>query len=335
MTARKLLRGLLFLSTGAALIYFIYSQTLGLKPMVSSPSLDEVARGTLAGIESRLENHVGQLATVIGERNTSRPLQLKAAADYIRRIWESYDLTVHSQTFVSDGIEVENLWVEIPGRGESEKVLLIGAHYDTVSGTPGANDNGSGIAALLEVSALLARGTHDMTLRLVAFTNEEAPHFKTESWGSRVYLVDMLESGIRPAAMINFETLGFYSRVPGTQGYPFPLEWFYPRTGDFVAVVGNLASRRLIQNLTRAFQKSVPYPVECLASPEWLPGIDWSDHAAFWEEGIPAVMVTDTAFYRYPYYHKASDTIDKIRFSYLSEVVYGLAQAIEQLANAK
>jgi Zn-dependent M28 family amino/carboxypeptidase len=215
-----------------------------------------------------------------------------------------------------------------------EEIILIGAHYDSVIGSPGANDNASGVGALLEISkAFRGRNPPRRSLRFVAFVNEEPPFFMTNQMGSRVYVREVAKKKEKIVAMISLETLGYYTDRPKSQKYPPFLGRFYPNRGNFIAVVGNTPSRHLVKRVTQYFKGATDFPCECLAAPRIFLGIDWSDHASFWDHGYPAVMVTDTALYRYAHYHQRTDAPDHLNYPAYAKVVYGLTRVIERLAN--
>jgi Zn-dependent M28 family amino/carboxypeptidase len=221
-----------------------------------------------------------------------------------------------------------NLEVTRRGRENPDDIILIGAHYDSVIGSPGANDNATGVAALLELSRLAAARNLGTAVRFVAFVNEEPPHFQTAQMGSRVYAKQARARGDRIRAMLSLETLGYYSEAPASQGFPFPsvmFRRFYPDRGNFVLFVSNFGSRPLLRQAVELFRAQSDFPVESIATFELVPGVDWSDHSSFWAEGYPALMVTDTALYRYPYYHTEQDTPEKVNYGALARIVDGLA----------
>lgn len=283
-------------------------------------------------IRERLAAHVGVLAGDIGERHIWRYPALLAAADYIERTFAQLGYTPTGERFESGGRSVRNVLAELPGLRMPEAIVLVGAHYDTVPGSPGANDNGSGVAALLELARLLAGQPLARTLRFVAFVNEESPFFATPEMGSVVHTQRARARGERIEAMLSLETIGHYTDAPGSQHYPFPLSAFYPDTASFVGFVGNLDSRRLVRAALRTFRATTAFPAEGAALPTWVTGAGWSDHWAFWQSGYPAIMVTDTAFYRYAHYHTAGDTPEQIDYDRTARVVAGLARVIAGLA---
>ena len=308
-----------------------YRAMINIRPKVSRPRLDAEAREVMKDLEARLKRHVSVLAHEIGPRSVFLPDNLKAASDYVRAFWEDMEYEVRAQSYRVKDIPCHNLAVEIQGTVRPDEILLIGAHYDTVSHSPGANDNGSAVAALLELSRLFRSKAPKRTIRFVAFANEEPPFFKTSQMGSLVYAKACRGREENIAAMVCLETIGYYRQEPKTQKYPFPLSFFYPDRGDFVAVVGNLRSRALVTSFTRYFMEGSDFPVECAAVFGFITGIDWSDHWSFWHCDYPAIMITDTALFRYPYYHSHEDTADKIDYRSLARVSHGIHQALKRM----
>ena len=280
----------------------------------------------------RLEGNVRQLAEVIGERNVYRPEALHAARRYIGQTWEAQGYEVTSQDYEVEGITCSNLEITRIGSRHPDQFILVGAHYDSVVGSPGANDNGSGVAALLELSLQLRDLAPDRSIRMVAFTNEEPPFFQTNRQGSRVYAKAARVRGDDIRLMIALETMACFRSEPGSQRYPPLFRHFYPDRGDFIALVANLRSRRIMHRLAAAYRQVSDFPLEHLATISLVPGISWSDHLSFWRHGYRALMVTDTAFYRYAHYHSATDTPDKLDYQSLARVTEGLSGAICLLA---
>jgi Zn-dependent M28 family amino/carboxypeptidase len=282
-------------------------------------------------LADNLRRHVSAIAS--REHNVWNPPALEAAAQYIERALSGAGYAVSSQHFDSGAGEVRNIEVEVPGGARADEIVLVGAHYDSVLGAPGGNDNGSGVAAVLELARQFKSAQPARTLRFVAFVNEEPPFFKSGQMGSRVYARRSKQRGENIVAMFSLETIGYYSDRPGSQRYPFPLGFFYPSTGNFIAIVSNLSSRALLHEVTASFRRHAGFPSEAVAAPAFIPGVDWSDHWSFWKEGYPALMVTDTAPYRYPYYHTAQDTPDKVDYERTARVVSGLHSVLREFAN--
>jgi hypothetical protein len=291
--------------------------------------------GDEAASRTRLEAHVATLAGRIGERNFRRPAALDSAADYVARELRDLGYQVVVQEFTADGQAFRNLEATLPGRGRAEEIVVVGGHYDSVVGTPGADDNATGTAAVIELARLLRDVPLERTVRFVAFTNEEPPFFLTEQMGSRVYARAAAARGDRIVAMLSLETIGYYTDAPGTQRYPPPIGLAYPDRGDFIGVVGNVASRALVRRCIAAFRRHGRVPSEGLAAPSWVPGVFWSDHSSFWHHGYPAVMITDTAPFRNPYYHSSADTPDRLDYVRMTHVVLGLVGVVRELAGSE
>ena len=285
--------------------------------------------------KNEISRHVRYLAETVGVRNLSRPGTLESAADYIRSSLEDEGYRVADQAYPIDGRSVRNLEAVLSGSEGTAGNLVVGAHYDCVDDSPGADDNATGVAAVLELARLLRQSKPQKTIRFVLFVNEEPPYFQTEDMGSLVYARGLRRDKIAVSGMISLETIGFYSNEPGSQRYPEPLGLLYPKRGDFVGFVGNSSSRDLLHAALRAFRATTRFPSEGIAAPEEWPGIGWSDHWSFWRQGYPAIMVTDTAPFRYPYYHTPKDTAERIDFSRMSRVVQGLRRVVETLSAEK
>lgn len=283
-------------------------------------------------IAERLRRHVHTLAGEIGERNVFVSRSLHAAETYIRRELHAYGHVPSAQSYAVRGVTSANLEVGCTGSAMPEEILIVGAHYDSVEGSPGADDNASGVAVLLELARRFRSTATERTVRFVAFTNEEPPFFMSAEQGSRVYARAVRSRGEDVRLMISLEMLGCYDTAPGSQRYPPLLKHFYPPQGDFIAFVSNLRSRAALERFTQAFRAASDFPSECASLPFWLPGVAWSDHFSFWMVGYPALMVTDTAFYRYAHYHTRDDTPEKLDYGRMARVTDGLYGAIRKLA---
>ena len=283
-------------------------------------------------LRAELIAHVQKLGGDIGERNVNYYDKLVAAADYIERTFADAGLKPRRDGYEAAGKLCENIDVEIPG--SSRDILVIGAHYDSVFGSPGANDNGSGVAALLALAKRFAGKPQERTLRFVAFPNEEPNHFQTRLMGSWVYASRCKERNDSIVGMVSLETIGYFSSESGSQVYPIPgLGAIYPKTGNFIAFVGNVASRALVRQAVGSFRKHGQLPSEGTALPASIPGVGWSDQWAFWQHGYTGIMVTDTAPFRYPHYHRRSDTTDKLEYDSMTRLVHGLEGVIGDLAS--
>jgi Zn-dependent M28 family amino/carboxypeptidase len=283
-------------------------------------------------LRDRLIRHVHVLAGTIGERNLNRHGSLERAGGYIEEQFAANGYLSRSQEYSVGGTTVRNIDAQLGPA--SDGILLIGAHYDSVAGCPGANDNASGVAGVLELSRVLADHARTRPIRFAAFANEEPPFFMTETMGSRVYAQRCRALGERIAGMFSLETIGYYSNVRGSQQYPGPalFQRLYPDTGNFIGFVSNLASRKLMRDAGREFRRRAEFPSEGVAAPAGIPGIAWSDHWAFWQEGYQAVMLTDTAPYRYPHYHQPTDTPEKVDYDSLARVVSGMKEMFAALS---
>jgi Zn-dependent M28 family amino/carboxypeptidase len=281
---------------------------------------------------ARLQRHVYRLAGDIGEHNVFHPEALKAAEHYITREWQEQGYEVVAQIYATHGIACANLEITRVGKNPHGGIILIGAHYDSVFGSPGANDNGSGVAALLELSRLFQTLQPRTTLRFVAFVNEEPPFYYWSSMGSMVYAKQARQRGDNIRCMIALETIGYYRDTPGGQNYPPLLKHFYPDRGNFIAFVSNLRSRGIMLENVAAVRAGSDFPVEHIATLAFVPGVAWSDHLAFWRSGYPAFMITDTALFRYPYYHSAEDTPDKLNYEAFAKVTDGLFAMLTTMA---
>lgn len=275
-------------------------------------------------LASELKGHVEKLAEEIGERNVYKYLNLKKAENYIDTTLVESGYKVARQSYKVRGRECSNLIVEIPGSELPKEIVIVGGHYDSVVGCPGANDNGSGAAATLALSRRFAKEKPKRTLRFVLFVNEEPPWFQTNSMGSVVYAKRCREREENVVAMFSLETVGYYSDEPQSQDYPLPLSLFYPSTGNFIAFVGDTKSADLVSRSVKTFRDKAEFPSEGAALPAQLTGVGWSDHWSFWQEDYRGIMVTDTAPFRYPHYHKKTDSPDKIDYEKTARVVDGL-----------
>ncbi|MEO7687841.1 MAG: M28 family peptidase [Sphingomonas sp.] len=276
---------------------------------------------------TNLEAHVRAIASK--PHNIEHPAALEFAALHIENALIDMGYTIHRQPLGQDGSE-RNIEVVIDPAAPTAETLVIGAHYDSAFDAPGANDNATGTAGVIELARLLAdlRGKSALRIRLVLFVDEEPPNFQTANMGSLVYAERLKRTGEPVTGMLCLETLGYYSDQPGSQHYPAPLDLLYPRTGNFVAFVGLTSSRGFVRKTVGAFRAHAQFPSIGGTVPGFVTGIDWSDHWSFEQVGIPAVMITDTAPFRYPWYHRRGDTPDKVDYAKLARVVSGLERVV-------
>jgi len=287
-----------------------------------------------AGLEDGLRRHVEELAGRIGPRNRFMGDSLQTARQYVVAELEAAGYSPEVLPYATDEGEVANVVATLPGSTASAEIVVVGAHYDTVPTTPGADDNASGVAVLLETARALAGRSFPRTIRFVAFANEEPPYFKTDEMGSRQYAKRCREQGDNVVAMYSLESLGYFDDAPGSQMYPPPFALIYPSEGNFVGFVGDLTSRSLVHRAIRLFRDTTPVPSEGLAGPSWIPGVDLSDHWAFWQEDYPALMITDTALFRNPYYHKSGDLPGILDYQRMAWVTLAVIRIVEDVAAA-
>jgi len=277
---------------------------------------------------------VRTLGAEIGERNIPRYRRLKLASDFIEKSFAHAGLSPRRDSYKINGLTCDNIEAEI--RGTDPQIILIGAHYDSVFGAPGANDNGSGVAAILALARRFAGKPTTSTLRFVAFVNEEPPYFQTRQMGSFVYAERCKARNEQIVAMISLETIGYFSDAPHSQTYPVPLIGsLYPNRANFIGFVGNVRSRALLQRAVGLFRQQEKLPSEGATLPSFVPGVSWSDQWSFWQHGYPAIMITDTALFRYRHYHTPADTPDKLDYDRFALVVSGIENVIVDLARER
>ena len=284
-------------------------------------------------LRDSLRRDLTALAQDIGERNVSRRFaQLIEAGAFIEESLQAAGYEPRRQEITVDGNTVWNIIAERRGRTRADEIIVVGAHYDTVPGSPGANDNGSAVVANLALARAFLQIEPNRTLRFAFFVNEEWPYYMTSAMGSLRYAEACRRASEKIVGMLSLETIGCYLDAPMSQRYPLGLlRRLYPTTGNFLAVVGNFRSRRLVHGVIRGLRR-VQFPTEGMVAPRWLKDIFRSDHAAFWHCGYPALMVTDTANFRYSHYHTAEDTVDKINFIALARIVTGLQESLREVA---
>ncbi len=279
-------------------------------------------------IEANLEVIVSFLSEEIGARSYMDLDKLERSADYIEEKMVFYGCDVKRQSFMCMENTYHNIIGEVRGNKGSE-ILVIGAHYDTVPGSPGADDNASGIAGLLELARLTAATQMSRTVSFVAFTLEEPPLFRTKHMGSYIYAESLTKEKVKVEGMISLEMIGYFCDKKGCQYYPFSFfKWFYPEKGDFIAFVGNISSRAFTKRVKDAFKMASTLPVESLNTISLVPGVDFSDHSSFWSFDYPAFMITDTAFYRNPNYHTPGDMAHTLDYKRMAQLIYGLKSAL-------
>lgn len=291
---------------------------------------------TQDAMAGQLKDHVQMLATTIGPRTALEfPEQLEQAAVYIEQQFRTMGYEPARVAYMCRGVEVRNIEVSVPGSDGGADVVVFGAHYDSAHDTPAANDNGSGVASMLELARLAKGMKPAKTLRFVAFVNEEPPYFFSAEMGSYVYAAHCKARGDKVIAMLSLETMGYYSDERNSQKYPPPLDEQYPDTGNFIAFVTRTEDEKLVSRVAATFRGASPFPCEVGAMPAQMEGVAYSDHWSFWQHGFPALMVTDTAMFRYPHYHTLQDTPDKIDYDRLARVTEGLVAVMKDLVDAE
>lgn len=288
----------------------------------------------LAVTEDNLRNHVHILTRNIGERSVAKLWNLEKAAQYIETQYRLAGLTPRRKSYPYKKDTVSNIVADLPPEpDDAAEQYIIGAHYDSLKGTVGADDNASSVAVQLELARVLAQLSNSVArnfrLRFISFALEEPPAYASWAMGSRVYAYEAKKKKERIDGMICLEMVGFTCEAAGCQQYPFPLMFMdYPKVGNFIGIIGNYRSRKFTDGLYRSFKNNKELPVEKLTVP-WsgylVPNVRLSDHASFWDRGYRAVMITDTAFYRNPHYHRTTDTIDKLDFPFMAQLVKSLA----------
>ncbi|UCF93019.1 MAG: M28 family peptidase [Desulfobacterales bacterium] len=280
----------------------------------------------------RLKAHLEALTLRIGERSVRFPANIQKTAEYIQSFYQENAVAVHYEPFSYQDLTVANVVAELSSGLKPSKHFLLGAHYDSVAGTVGADDNASAIAVQLETArhlkALMSREEIGLAVKFVSFALEEPPVYGTPFMGSRVYARKARQAQERLDGMICLEMVGYTCSDPGCQRYPFPLMFLgYPKAGNFIGLVGNLGSRALARSLFKTFRQNRQLPVVKLTVPfngRLVPAVRLSDHASFWDQGFQAVMITDSAFYRNPHYHLPSDTMSKLDYRFMAELVESL-----------
>jgi hypothetical protein len=281
--------------------------------------------------EAALRVHVEALATRFLPRSAAHPKNLDAAAAYVEAALRATGADVTPQLYPAFSSVYRNVLASY-GPDTSERIV-VGAHYDAAGDDPGADDDASGVAALLELGRLLAASPPPLRVELAAYTLEEPPGFATESMGSVVHARSLKEADVRVRLMISVEMIGFFTDQPDSQSVPVGArKQLYPTTGNFIAVVGRSGQRGMVSEIAGAMRIASAVPVETLVAPRSTPGVDLSDHRSFWDVDYPAVMVTDTAFFRNPHYHTPEDTPETLDYARMAEVVEGIHCAVQAVA---
>jgi len=298
----------------------------------TSYSLSSLTEFQIA-LSTRLKKHVWHIADEIGERHYGKMEAYNSTADYITSTFKQNKLVPYEDEF-GEALQYQNIVAEHYGSSLVDEIIVVGAHYDSVWMSAGADDNASGVAVMLEIARMLKKKQLKRTVRFIAFANEESPGFLTDNMGSLWHAKRADERDDNIISMISLEMLGYYSDEANSQNYPPPFSWFYPHKANFVAFVSDFNSRSFLRKSIEYFRESKQFPSEGLTVPVVLVrNVQRSDHAAFWKYNIPAFMVTDTGAYRNTAYHNARDIADRLDYDSMARLTTALVAMIEQLAN--
>jgi Zn-dependent M28 family amino/carboxypeptidase len=325
---RRIIKLMLFV------VLIIILSLVGLWFWMTQPLLTRAAANSERLIEpARLQAHVHKLSVELTPRDEGHLEHLDAAAAYIKNEFSQNTASVSEQPYRVQGKSYRNVIAQF-GPDSAERII-VGAHYDAAGPLPGADDNASGVAGLIELARLLSRQPPRMRVELVAFTLEEPPYFGTTGMGSSVHAESLRKENIRVRAMFSLEMIGYFSDAPKSQIFPAAfLSAFYPSTGNFISVVGRLGDWSLVRRTKNAMRNATPLPVYSINAPRFIPGVDFSDQLSYWHAGYDAVMITDTAFYRNRNYHTADDTEEKLDYKRMAMVVEGVYAAVTELAKS-
>jgi Zn-dependent M28 family amino/carboxypeptidase len=327
MTRTKPIRKVRIAVIILAIVLFVVLSLFGWR---LKSKMDMTASSINPDLAINLKKHVQMLSDEIGDRNIDKYANLLKAQEYIRGFLSKLPLDVELQKYAVTKIDVNNIIATKKGSSESDEILIVGAHYDSCY-TPGADDNASGVAGLLEIAKTLSNEPTQRTIKFIAFVNEEPPFFKTEEMGSMIYARDAKKRGEKIRLAVILEMLGYYNDKPFSQKYPPFLGPFYPNKGNFIAVVGNFSSRHFVKSFINDFRALTSFPIVSLSIAGIIPGADLSDHWAFWKTGYPAIMVTDTAFFRNWNYHRHTDKYDTLDYEKMAHVVAGTTASLRKL----
>lgn len=281
---------------------------------------------------ARLQEHVEMLSGTLAPRDYKNHHNLEKTAGYISNHFARAAAQISEQVYEVHHRKYRNVIAtfgpETPSR------IVIGAHYDSYKNTPGADDNASGVAGLIELAVLLGRAELEQRVDLVAYTLEEPPFFRSGDMGSARHAALLRQEGVDIEAMLCLEMIGYFSDVADSQHFPSALIGFlYPDKGNFIAVIGATNDRKLAKQVKISMRSATDLPVHAMCAPQGFPGLDFSDHLNYWKNGYRAVMITDTAFLRNARYHHPLDTSDTLDYQRMAKVVLGVYEAVIRLAN--
>jgi len=302
----------------------------GLFAVTALPSCVQLSPSGAHVDSERLRIHVETLSKKFIPRDYRNLRNLNLCADYIAGEFRKAGAEVSEQTYEVKGKTYRNIIGEFGPASASR--IVIGAHYDACGDTPGADDNASGTAGLIELAHLLGQETWGKRIELVAYTLEEPPFFRTGNMGSARHAQRHRGNGVEIDGMISLEMIGYFSDEKGSQKFPsLLLKMFYPDTGNFIAVIGSYGDRRLVKQLKDSMRGATDLPVHAMCAPKSFPGLDFSDHLNYWNNDYSAAMITDTAFMRNGRYHSAHDTSETLDYERMSKVVLGVYEAVRQM----
>lgn len=325
-SGRKRIRKLVLIIIGLLILFLVLLWFWVTQPLfsVGKPAIAPAVSAT------RLELHVRTLVADFAPRDYRHPENLDRAAAYIHHEFEQAGGVAVDAPYPVQGRIYRNVIASF-GPDTPERIV-IGAHYDSAGPLPAADDNASGVAGLIELAYLMGQHPPPMRVELVAYTLEEPPFFHTDAMGSAHHAQALKAAGVKVRMMLSLEMIGYFSDGPGSQLYPSPiLRAFYPSPGDFISIVGSLPQGFQTRRLKAGMRAATPLPVYSINAPTLIPGVDFSDHLNYWKAGYPALMITDTAFYRNTAYHTANDTPDRLNYSKMAMVVQGVYAATLEL----
>ena len=320
------------LTYGLAGLLGIFLSLLALAYWISQPLAGFQSASLLAGPDrfspEALRTHVEFMCANVARRHHARPATLKLAANYIEENLRASGARVVVDEFEVDGQRYRNVIGRFGATGLPQ--IVLGAHYDVDEDSGcGADDNASGVAGLLALAANLGKMPPTKAVEIVFYTLEEPPYFATAQMGSRRHAAQLAQAGAQPALVLVLEMIGYFDQAPGSQRYPLPgMGWLYPQTGNFIALAGEFSAAQLTAETKQAMISSMRLPVHSINAPAWVPGMTFSDHASYWQHGIPAQMLTDTAFYRNPNYHRTDDRPETLNYQLMAQAMVGVASAV-------
>lgn len=316
------------------IVFLLFMPLLILCLLIAQPTLSGKRRTTGDASPERLRQHVDVLSRSFVPRTYADTPNMARCRSYLTEQFRACGAAVTAQVYTVSEIPCANIVALIPGA--SPERVIVGAHYDAVETTPGADDNASGTAGLLELARLLQGAKPAYTIELVAYCTEEPPCFGGELMGSYQHAKALSDARIPVRAMIALEMIGCFSDAPGSQTYPVPaMRLFYPSRGTFIGVIGDMRQRRLVRQVKRNMKRVKALPVYSVTVPDFIPGIDYSDHRSYWAFGFPAVMVTDTAYYRNSRYHTSADTGDRLDYRRMALTVDAVREALCDVAGVE